>query len=124
MTADTTSTVGSSAQGKKQCQFGWRWLATLGAPHLNESLLEVGIPVLRGLAGCVLELQTFSPLFMLLFGHPTASPTAAPVISANGRLDVPRHSIATGVTNKQTNKREAEVRDVGRQLLVAQQLSR
>ena len=69
MTADTTSTVGSSAQGKKQCQFGWRWLATLEASHLNESLLKVGIPALRGLAGCVLELPTCT-VAQVRVGHP------------------------------------------------------
>ena len=69
MTADTTSTVGSSAQGKKQCHFGWWWLATLAAPHLNESLLKVGIPVLRGLAGCVLELPTCT-VAQIGVGHP------------------------------------------------------
>ena len=58
MAADITSTVSSSAQSKKQCQFGWKWLARLAAPHLNESLLKVGIPVLRGLTGGVLELPT------------------------------------------------------------------
>jgi hypothetical protein len=58
MAADTTSTVSSSAQGKQPCQFGWWWLATLATPHLNEGLLEVGIPVLRGLTGGVLELPT------------------------------------------------------------------
>jgi hypothetical protein len=69
MTADTTSTVGSSAQGKKQCHFGWWWLATLAAPHLNESLLEVGIPVLRGLAGCILELRACT-VAQIGVGHP------------------------------------------------------
>jgi hypothetical protein len=69
MAADITSTVGSSAQGKKQCQFGWRWLATLADPHLNESLLEVGIPVLRGLAGGVLELPTCT-VAQIGVGHP------------------------------------------------------
>jgi hypothetical protein len=68
MTADTTSTVHSRAQGKKQCLFGWWWLATLAAAHLNESLLEVGIPVLRGLAGCVLELPACT-VAQICVGH-------------------------------------------------------
>ena len=69
MVADITSTVSSSAQSKKQCQFGWKWLARLAAPHLTESLLKVGILVLRGLAGCVLELPACT-VAQIGVGHP------------------------------------------------------
>ena len=68
MAAGTTSTVSSSVQ-EKQCQLGWRWLARLAAAHLDESSLEVGIPVLRGLAGRVVELHACT-VAQVGVGHP------------------------------------------------------